>query len=198
MSKLTAKLFLVQVVATFILIFQIDHAFARIYSFTDSSGVVHFSNVPNDQRFRPLGRTARGSVGRALVPEYYFDSHIKDAGRFYGIDPMLIKAVIKRESNFDRYARSKKGALGLMQLMPGTARDMNVTDSFNPRDNIFGGTKYLNWLSKIFAGNLELILASYNAGPARVRLTKSIPDIAETQVYVRSVLKYYNNYKLSL
>ena len=85
-----------------------------------------------------------------------------------------------------------------MQLMPETALDMNVTDSFDPRENIFGGTRYLNWLSKIFSGDLELILASYNAGPKRVKLSNTVPDITETRVYVHTVLNYYKKYKMSL
>jgi soluble lytic murein transglycosylase-like protein len=171
-----------------------EPGYARLYSFTDDSGVVHFSNIPNDHRFRPMGTVNRVSAGSSSA-EYYFDTHIYDAARFYDIDPMLIKAVIKRESNFDRYARSPKGALGLMQLMPDTAHDMNVTDYFDPRENIFGGARYLNWLSGIFSGNLELILASYNAGPERVKYINSIPDISETRVYVSTVLTYYKKYK---
>nr|MBF0220810.1 lytic transglycosylase domain-containing protein [Desulfobulbaceae bacterium] len=172
-------------------------AFSRIYTFTDKEGVVHFSNIPNDHRFRPIGK-AWPSGARSSVPEYYFDTHINDAARLYQIDPLLIKAVIKRESNFDRYARSSKGALGLMQLMPATAHDMNVTDSFDPRENIFGGTRYLKWLSQMFSGDLELILASYNAGPEKVKRIRTVPDITETRLYVRAVLNYYNSYKMSL
>ena len=178
------------------LIYSVDPADSRIYTFTDDNGVVHFSNVPNDHRFSPLNPTSRGRKGSSQ--EFYFDTHIYDAAQLYGIDPMLIKAVIKRESNFDRYARSKKGALGLMQLMPATARDMNVTDSFDPRENIFGGTRYLKWLSKTFSGDIELILASYNAGPEKVKSINTIPDITETRRYVRAVLKQYKKYKMSL
>jgi len=167
---------------------------AQLYTFTDSAGVVHFSNIPNDQRFRPVGGTNRFSISNARL-ESFFDSHIYDAARFYGVDPLLIKAVIKRESNFNRFARSKKGALGLMQLMPDTAQDMDVKDYFDPRENIFGGTRYISWLSHIFSGDLELILASYNAGPERVKPLNAIPDISETKKYVATVLSYYNNYK---
>lgn len=180
-----------------ILVCSSSFALSRIYTFTDKDGVVHFSNIPSDQRFRPIGNPVQ-SRRSSSVPEYYFDTHINDAARLYQIDPSLIKAVIKRESNFDRYARSAKGALGLMQLMPATALDMNVTDSFDPRQNIFGGTRYLKWLSKIFSGDLELILASYNAGPEKVKLIRTIPDISETRSYVRAVLNYYDMYKMSL
>ena len=179
------------------LFFLAGSGYSRIYSFTDDSGVVHFSNVPNDKRFKPLGQSNKPRTSQP-TPDYYFDTHINDAARLYQIDPLLIKAVIKRESNFDRYARSRKGALGLMQLMPNTARDMNVTDSFDPRENIFGGTRYLNFLSKMFSGDIELMLASYNAGPGRVRTIRTIPDISETRIYVRSVLNYYKEYQMSL
>lgn len=108
---------------------------------------------------------------------------------------MLIKAVIKQESNFDPNATSNKGALGLMQLMPATARDMDVIDAFDPRENIFGGTRYLKRLSSQFNGDLVLTLASYNAGPERVYTTNRIPDIPETQDYVRNVISFYNSYK---
>lgn len=168
-------------------------AHATIYSYTDKNGVVHFTNVPSDPRYKPLrGKGERLQIsGREII----YDSHIYDAGNLYDIDPLLIKAVIKQESNFDRYAISKKGASGLMQLMPGTAQDMNVTDLFNPRENIFGGVRYLKKLSNLFDGDLKLILASYNAGPDRVRLTNTIPDIRETRNYVRAVLAFYEDYR---
>lgn len=168
-----------------------------MYKFTDDSGVVHYSNIPNDQRFQPVDISKRFPSVKSNA-EFLFDSHIHDAGRLYGIDPELIKAVIKRESNFDRYARSRKGALGLMQLMPQTAQDMNVTDLFDPRDNIFGGTRYLKWLSNIFSGDIKLILASYNAGPEKVKPINAVPDISETRLYVQSVLDYYREYKMSM
>ncbi len=170
---------------------------ATIYSFTDDKGIVHYTNVPSDPRYRPLIRGANRSGGGS-VNERLFDRYIREAARLYGFDPLLIKAIIKQESNFDRYARSAKGAVGLMQLMPDTARDMHVTDLYDPRENIFGGTRYLHRLSKLFNGDLKLALASYNAGPDRVRLTRTIPDIRETKDYVRSVLAHYSSYRRQL
>ncbi len=173
---------------------------ADIYYFTDSRGVVHYTNVLTDPRYkrmpgivsssRPLPR--RQGVSRS---ERTFDTHIQEAALRYDIDPMLIKAVIKQESNFNPNAASDKGALGLMQLMPDTAREMNVVDVFDPRENIFGGTRYLKRLSSQFKGDLALALASYNAGPDRVSATNSIPDIPETRDYVRAVLAFYNSLK---
>jgi len=190
------KIICIILLAVFVSALWAECGRAQLYSFTDDSGVVHFSNIPNDYRFRPIGALNRLSASTSAL-ECYFDTHIYDAARVYGVDPMLIKAVIKCESNFDRYARSKRGALGLMQLMPATARDMNVVDLYDPRENIFGGTRYLRRLSKIFSGNLKLILASYNAGPERVKPNNAIPNISETRKYVRNVLVHYNNYRKS-
>lgn len=179
---------------------------AEIYYFTDAKGVVHYSNVRTDPRYKPMPGIVSFSrprprplppVKRALanIDNRSFDSHIHEAADRYNLDPMLIKAVIHQESNFDPYAMSHKGALGLMQLMPGTARDMNVSDVFDPRDNIFGGTRYLKRLYSQCNGDLALTLASYNAGPERVIPNNSVPAIPETQAYVRSVIARYNTYR---
>jgi len=168
---------------------------AAMYSFTDSSGVIHFTNVPTSPKYKPIwGKSHQSPPSRQ---EYMYDSPINDAARLFDLDPSLIKAVIKKESNFNPHAVSSKGAVGLMQLMPDTALDMNVTDRYDPRENIFGGSRYLKRLSKIFAGDLDLILASYNAGPDKVMETRTIPDITETKRFVKVVRQYYNQYKKS-
>ena len=175
-------------------------ALADIYFFTDSRGVVHYTNVPTDPRYKRMPGIVSFSRPtpqrhRSSSSERSFDAHIHEAAEKYDVDPMLIKAVIKQESNFNPNAASAKGALGLMQLMPGTARDMDVADVFDPRENIFGGTRYLKRLSSQFNGDLALALASYNAGPDRVSPANRIPDIPETRDYVRSVLSFYNSFK---
>ena len=109
---------------------------------------------------------------------------------------MLLKAVMAAESNFDPGAVSHKGATGLMQLMPETARDMYVYDIFDPAQNIEGGARYLRQLLDQFAGDMKLVLAAYNAGPERVRRSGgAVPAIPETQAYVRKVLGLYEAYR---
>ncbi|NLZ17474.1 MAG: lytic transglycosylase domain-containing protein [Desulfobulbaceae bacterium] len=122
-------------------------------------------------------------------------THIHNAALAHQVDPMLIKAVIKAESNFNPNAISRKGAQGLMQLMPGTARDLKVHDPFDVRQNIFGGTRYLRQMLDLFGGDVELSLAAYNAGPNRVAPAGVIPRIPETQAYVAKVLRHYKAYR---
>lgn len=161
-----------------------------IYTFTDEAGSVHFTNVPDDPRYKPVNRSHARS---RIIPgdPLQYEEHIREAARRYQIDPLLIKAVIKTESNFDCRAVSKRGAKGLMQLMPETAKDLNVCDPFDPQANILGGTFYLRQLLERFDGNLKLVLAAYNAGPNKVETLGRIPRIPETQTYVRRVLWNY-------
>lgn len=116
---------------------------------------------------------------------------IEEAGRRHKVDPRLIAAVARRESRFRTRAVSPVGARGLMQLMPRTARALGVKDPFNPRQNIFGGTKYLNMLLKQYNGDLELSLAAYNAGPGAVKRYRGIPPYRETRAYVAAIRRDY-------
>jgi len=115
------------------------------------------------------------------------------ASKESSVDPELLWAVIAVESNFDHRAVSPVGARGLMQLMPHTARELNIVDPFNPRENVHGGAKYLQQMLKRFKGNYRLALAAYNAGPANVRKYQGIPPYRETQNYVSKVLKAYQS-----
>jgi len=163
---------------------------ADIYRYVDRNGVVHFSNVPTTPGYRVYIR----EVPRLRRVATHYDTYIEEAAREYGLSVSLIKAVIRAESNFDPYAVSKKGAEGLMQLMPETARDLGVMDSFDPEENIFGGTRYLKEMLTQFNGNLQLALAAYNAGPKRVEGINRIPPIEETRTFVRRVMKYIEEY----
>ncbi len=140
-----------------------------------------------------LRRSVYGTAFRTAPQS--LNRYIQLAAMHHQVDPLLIKAVIKAESNFDPNALSPKGAQGLMQLMPGTARDLEVTDPFDPAQNIYGGTKYLRSLLDSFNGNVELSLAAYNAGPGNVAPYGTVPDIPETRNYVAKVLETYRAYR---
>lgn len=139
-----------------------------------------------------------GSSEASVLPSYSrnknaFDPIIKQAASQHGISEGLIKAVMHTESGFNVNARSPVGAQGLMQLMPATARRFNVSNAFDPQQNIMAGAKYLSWLMKRFNGNISLVLAGYNAGEGNVAKYGGIPPFKETQDYVRRVSSRYSN-----
>jgi len=181
-------------------------AAADIFSFTDAEGVVHFTNrAAGDGRFHLLVKSpskARRSGVSPFLPSdtsgdrfTRYDEWIHQAAVLYQIPEELIRAVIMVESNYDARAVSQTGAQGLMQLMPETALRMQMRDAFDPRENIFGGTRYLRVLANMFNGDLELTVAGYNAGEGAVVRYAGIPPYEETQGYVIRVLTYYRRYR---
>lgn len=133
-------------------------------------------------------------AGTADQAKNLYDPIINSIALKYGVDRQLVHSVIKAESNYNRFAVSPKGAMGLMQLMPETALEYGVADVFDPAQNIEGGVKYLKDLLSIFNGNRKLVLAAYNAGQEAVRrYGHKIPPYSETREYVRRVLEIYNN-----
>ena len=164
-----------------------------LYRWVDARGVVHFTDTPSDGRWSKV--SLRRPMGPALErqrPEHY-DGVIERTARIHGLPAALVKAVIRAESNFDAGARSTKGAMGLMQLMPDTAQAMGVRDPWKAEENVRGGTRYLRSMVNRY-GDVRLALAAYNAGPRAVDRYGAIPPYQETQEYVRRVLAYYRKY----
>jgi soluble lytic murein transglycosylase-like protein len=166
-----------------------------IFAFTDASGVVHYSNVPADDRFQLLiaATGTRVSTRAALERSVAYTRIIHGAAVANSLEPALVTAVIMAESGGDPQAVSKRGARGLMQLMPETARRYGVRNSFDPEQNIRGGSQYLRDLAQRYRNDLQLMLAAYNAGPDAVdREGGRIPPFRETLEYVPRVLRIYH------
>ena len=182
---------------------QASDAHADIYRYVDKDGVIHFSNVTKRGKLIAKGKRSKGPAGAgaaassgnaAKTPDEY-DAYIREAASLYQIPEALVRAVIRVESNFDARAISRANAQGLMQLIPATAERMLVTDPFDARQNVLGGTRYLRVLANLFNGNLQLTLAAYNAGEGAVIKYNGIPPYEETQAYVTRVLSFYNLYR---
>jgi soluble lytic murein transglycosylase-like protein len=165
----------------------------------DENGVIHFTNCPRDAKFKLYIRESQDDVG-SESPGFFvkdsaqYDSLISEFSKKYQVDFALIKAMIRAESGFNPTAVSRKGAKGLMQLMPETASRLNVSNVFNPRENIEGGVRYFKYLLSLFDNDVRLSLAAYNAGENLVADLRSIPPYRETVDYVRKVLSYYQSY----
>ena len=169
---------------------------ADIYLYVDKKGVAHFTNVPTSSEgdFRVYIRERSKKTSIIYSSERY-DRYITKASQQHGVSFPLLKAIIKAESDFNPRAVSKKGAMGLMQIMPKNLKSLQIADPFDPLENIMGGARYFKKLLKRFNGELSLSLAAYNAGPAAVDIYKTIPPFKETRNYVEKVMKFYYSFK---
>jgi soluble lytic murein transglycosylase-like protein len=194
--------YIVTLVIFFCLLFLPDLSSAGIYKYVDENGTIHFTNCPRDPKFKLYIRESKEDVGDEnnssssyIKDSNQYDSLISEFSKKYQMDFALIKAIIRAESAFNPFAVSRKGAKGLMQLMPETASRMNVSNIFNPRENIEGGVRHFRYLLSLFNDDLRLSLAAYNAGENIVAELRSIPPYRETVDYVRKVLSYYQSYR---
>ncbi|MCZ6906067.1 MAG: lytic transglycosylase domain-containing protein [Deltaproteobacteria bacterium] len=167
---------------------------ADIYAYRDSRGVLRFTNAPTHSSYRVVIRTPRKRPSSSSRFPRRFERIVRSASDRYGVDPNLVSAMIKVESNFNPHAVSRKGARGLMQLMPETARNLDVGDIYDPTENINGGVRHLKLLLDRFGGNQRMALAAYNAGAKAVERYRGVPPFSETREYVRLVLRYYRLY----
>lgn len=189
-----------------------DHARADIYRYVDGNGVIHFTNMRSRTKGKAWQRVVyqRGTRrGKRVVsgpsarpvsvydpsPQRFirYDGFIREASLIYNLPETFIRAVMTVESNFHADVVSYVGAMGLMQLMPGTASRMGVANPFEPRQNILGGARYLRMLANQFNGDMVLTLAAYNAGENAVVRYGGVPPYDETRRYVKRVLHHYYN-----
>jgi len=181
------------IVACLTLVFE-SPAAADIYMRVDENGVMHFTNAPTTSNFQIYIKD-RETRRRARLDTDRFDPYIDEAATLNGVAFPLIKAVIRAESAFNPEAVSKKGALGLMQIMPFNLDAFQVYDPFDPWQNIMGGARYLKALLQRFNGQVPLALAAYNAGPEAVDTYRGIPPFQETEDYVKKVMTFFDMYQ---
>ena len=208
LSHRKINLGLLMLVSTFMLAASPVTLQAEVYKWVDEDGVVNLSNIapPTHQDFQVLKFPCYASdpkcrsVSWEKVPlnTQSFSSEIRGAARFNAVDESLIRAIIHAESAYQVDAQSPKGAQGLMQLMPLTQREMQVSDPFDPALNIDGGTRYLADLLLQFNGDITLAAAAYNAGPTAVHKYGGVPPYDETREYVRRVNILYRRYRIEL
>ncbi len=178
-------------------------AAADIYKYEDKEGVLHFTDAPTDRRFKVFMRDIKKDqklrttfrLGGCVKDPKEFEPIINSCALEYGVDKSLVKAVIQAESGYNPNAVSRKGAAGLMQLMPKTAEGLKVSNSLDPAENIRGGVRYLKFLLDTFQGDVALALAAYNAGLSKVAKYGGIPPYEETRNYVAKVLNYRSSFR---
>ncbi|HTX59483.1 MAG TPA: lytic transglycosylase domain-containing protein [Verrucomicrobiae bacterium] len=141
---------------------------------------------------------AAGQNAPAMVPPAEIDRLVTANSAQWNVDPNLVKAIIANESGFNANATSNVGAQGLMQLMPGTAAGLGVSNAYDPEQNVWGGTRYIKGLLDRFGGDVKLAVAAYNAGPGAVEKYGGVPPYAETQNYVQNVLSSYEKYRAQI
>jgi len=176
-----------------VVVFMPPTVTSEMYQYVERNGSLSVTNVPTDQQHQSVPYESTYLSSRVSKKE--LDQAIAWYAKRHRLHPALLRAVIKTESDFVSTAVSRRGALGLMQLMPRTAASLRVRDPFNPIDNIAGGAKHLRYLLDRFNGDLPLALAAYNAGESRVKQYQQIPPIQETRFYVLKVLHHYHAFR---
>ncbi len=178
-------------------------AYAEIYIYQGPNGERLISDRPQKDYSLVTKRDSFDNAGHILANRPIntggptdFQAHIRKASEKYMVDPALIEAIIQVESSFNPEAVSSSGATGLMQLMPGTARDLKVTDRYSPRQNIHGGTRYISELMDRFDRDLTLVVAAYNAGPGRVERHGGVPNDPVVERYVQKVMRAYHDFRM--
>jgi len=186
--------YLVILVVALVLFAAVPFLYADIYMYVDKDGTTCFTNlVPSTPRYHVIIKERKKNFRSRSTSRY--DKHIKEASGIHGVSFPLLKAIMKAESDFNPKAVSKKGAKGLMQIMPSNFKALGIKDPFNPRENVMGGALYLRQMLDRFNGRIHLALAAYNAGPDRVVRSGGIPPIRETEDYVKRVMEYYRMFR---
>lgn len=193
-----------KIVVILLTLFLSKEVMADIYKYTDNDGHVYYTDEPRNSLYKRIIKSkarSYSSINDTIKVHNFtgtnkkrFTDLIEQTAYRHQVDAKLLHAVIQTESAYNSAAQSPKGAVGLMQLMPDTARRFGVTDRNNPDQNVEGGTRYLKHLINLFNPNLDLAVAAYNAGEnAVIRYNNSIPPYPETQNYVKQVLALYNH-----
>jgi soluble lytic murein transglycosylase len=178
------------------LFFRDSEVKAKIFIYVDASGTIHLSNAPSSSQYRDLEEYAGIKISSPKIfPQIknHISEIIEVVSREYDLDPRLVKAVIKAESDFNPWAISPKGAKGLMQLMPQTTQQCGVQNPFDIQENIECGIQYLASLLDYYQYDLERALAAYNAGKGAVEQFGGVPPFPETVNYINRVIYYYQN-----